>query len=314
MDSSGSIWLPPAGSTTAGEVDPIFHFILYTSIILFVIVVGLLVYFSWRFRRRGKPGLISAPTHNTTLEIIWTGIPIVLVLVVFVWGLRLYIQEHVAPANSIEIKVTGQQWFWSFEYPSGTTSMNELVVPLGRPIKLLMSSKDVIHGFYVPDFRIKQDVLPNRYTVAWFQATEMGEHNLFCTTFCGTGHSQMLAKVKVVSDKEYDDFLQSSSSGLPSGMTPEEYGEQLYKTKACVTCHSIDGSTGVGPSWKGIWGKMELMSDGKRVLVDENYVRESILEPRAKIVNGFQPVMPTYQGILKDQQIDAIIAYIKSLK
>ncbi len=314
MDTSGSIWLPPAGSTMAGDVDPIFYFVLYASIALFTIVIGLMVYFAWKYRRRGKPGLTQAVTHNLALEITWTAIPVALLIVIFIWGMKVYIREHIAPKDAIEVKVTGQKWFWTFDYPSGANSLNELVVPWGKPIRLLMSSRDVIHGFFIPDFRLKQDVLPNRYTVAWFNATIPGEHNIFCTQFCGKGHSEMIAKVRVVSDREYADWLEKSSTATPSGMTPAQYGAELYKSKACVTCHSIDGSRLVGPSWKGIWGTEELMSDGKRVLVDENYVRESILDPRAKIVNGYDPVMPTYQGVLKDQQIDALIAYIKSLK
>jgi cytochrome c oxidase subunit 2 len=314
MDSSGSMWLPPAGSTTAGEVDPIFHFILYASIILFMIVVGLLVYFSWQYRRRGKPGLVAAPTHNTALEIVWTGIPIVLVVFVFVWGLKVYIRMHVAPKDAIEIKVTAQKWFWSFDYPSGANSVNELTVPSGKPVKLLLSSRDVIHGFFIPDFRIKQDVLPNRYTIAWFEAPATGEHNLFCTSFCGKGHSEMIAKVKVVSDREYAAYLESSSSGLPSGLSMEQYGAQLYKTRACITCHSIDGSRQVGPSWKGVFGKTELLADGKHAVIDENYIRKKVFDPRATLLSGYDPVMPTFQGVLNDKQIDALVAYIKSLK
>jgi cytochrome c oxidase subunit 2 len=213
----------------------------------------------------------------------------------------------------MEIKVTGQKWFWSFDYPQGANTVNELTVPVGKPVKLLLSSRDVLHSFYVPNFRIKMDVLPNRYTVAWFEATAVGDYQIFCTEYCGKGHSEMLAKVKVLGEREFATWLESSA-GMGEGMSLEEFGAQLYKSRACVTCHTLDGVKLVGPSFKGVFGREETMTDGKRFTVDENYIRESILDPRAHIVNGYDPVMPTYQGILKDRQIDALIAFIKTLK
>jgi cytochrome c oxidase subunit 2 len=313
MDSTSTFWLPPAGSTTASDVDPLFNFILYASSAMFLVVTIGVVYFAWRYRRRKKAGLLTAPTHSTPLELIWTIIPTILVVIIFVWGMKTYIQEHVVPRDALEIKGTGQKWFWSFDYPNGASSVNDLVVPVGRPIRMLLSSKDVIHGFYVPSFRVKMDVLPNRYTVAWFQATRPGDYQLFCTQYCGKGHSEMLGTIKVVSDLQYTHWLDSSSN-LGQGLTPEEYGKQLYKTKACITCHNLEGPRLVGPTFKGKFGSMELLADGQQVLVDENYIRESILIPKAKVVKGFDPVMPTYQGLLKDKQIDALIAFIKSLK
>jgi cytochrome c oxidase subunit II len=313
MDSTGTLWLPPANSTIAGEVDPLFYFILYASIVMFAIVVAGMVYFSWRYRRRGADGLNRATTHNTPLEIAWTVIPTILVMIVFVWGFKTFIKMHVAPKDALEVKVTAQKWFWTFDYPTGANSVNELVVPSGKPVKLLMSSRDVIHSFFVPNFRIKQDVLPNRYTIIWFEATEQGSYDIFCTEFCGKGHSEMLGKVKVVSDREYTAWLDAGSK-LGTGLAPEEYGAQLYKAKACITCHTVDGTKLVGPSFKGKFGMMEKFADGSTALIDENYIRESILQPKAKVVAGFDPVMPTYQGVLKDQQIDALVAYIKSLK
>ncbi|MEW6051536.1 MAG: cytochrome c oxidase subunit II [Candidatus Zixiibacteriota bacterium] len=313
MDSTGTLWLPPANSTIAGEVDPLFHFILYGSIAMFAIVAAGILYFSWRYRRRGADRLNAAATHNTPLEIIWTVIPTILVMIVFVWGFKTFIKMHVAPKDALEIKVTAQKWFWTFDYPTGANSVNDLVVPLGKPVKLLMSSRDVIHSCFVPNFRIKQDVLPNRYTITWFEATKAGTYDMFCTEFCGKGHSEMLGKVRVVSDREYLAW-QDANAQLGTGLTPEEYGAQLYKSKACFTCHSVDGTRLVGPSFKGRFGQREQMTDGAQLLVDENYIRESILQPKAKVVTGYDPVMPTYQGVLKDQQIDALIAYIKSLK
>lgn len=313
MDTTGTLWMPPAHSTISSEVDGLFYFILYASIVLFIIVTGLSVLFAIRYRRRGEPGKTSSVSHNTKLEILWTVIPTILVLIVFVWGFRTYLKMNVVPRDAMEIKVTGQKWFWSFDYAEGANTVNEIVVPVNKPVKLLMSSKDVIHSFYVPNFRIKMDVLPNRYSVTWFEATQVGEFNLFCTEFCGKGHSEMVGKVKVIPAEEFDDWVvEAALSG--EGMSLEEYGAKLYKQKACVTCHSTDGSPNTGPTWKNLYGKDEALADGSHAMVDENYIRESILEPGKKITKGFQPVMPTYQSILKDRQIDALIAYIKSLQ
>lgn len=313
MDMVSSPWLPSAASTQAGDVDALFNFILYASIAFFLIVLVGVVVFAWRYRRRGKAGLTSGKDHSLALEITWTAIPIVLIIIVFIWGFRGYMRANVVPNDALEVKVTGQKWFWSFDYPEGASAVNELVVPVHKPIKLLMSSKDVIHSFFVPNFRVKMDVLPNRYTMAWFEATAEGTYPLYCAEYCGKGHSEMLGTVRVVNDSTYNAWLESSTV-LGEGLSLEEYGEQLYTAKACVTCHSLDGTIKEGPSFRGLYGTQTLLQDGARVTVDENYVRESILNPRAKIVNGFQPVMPTFQGILKDRQVDALIAYIKSLR
>lgn len=312
MNDKGTFWLPPGHSTAAGDVDALFYFIYWVSVVLFVGVVGATAYFAVRYRRKGKPDYTSNP-HNDPLEITWTVIPTILVFVVFVWGFRGYMNLSIVPKDALEIKTTGQKWFWSFDYPSGATTVNELVVPVDKPIKLLMSSKDVIHSFWVPEFRTKKDVLPNRYTIEWFEATQVGEYQVLCTEYCGTKHSEMLAKVRVVTEREYTEWLDANSN-LGAGMAPEEYGAKLYTTKACVTCHSIDGKPGTGPSFLGIFGHEAQMTDGSKLVVDENYLRESILQPQSKIVAGFQPVMPTFQGILKDREIDALIAYIKTLK
>jgi len=290
----------------------LFNFILYASVVLFGIVVAGIIVFALRYRRQGKAGLTGGKDHNIVLEITWTAIPTVLILIVFFWGFKDFVKLHVVPANAIEIKVTGQKWFWSFDYPDGATAVNELIVPVNKPIKLLMSSKDVIHSFFVPNFRVKMDLLPNRYTVTWFEATQMGEYELYCTEFCGKGHSEMIGTVKVVSDSGYNAWV-AASTVLGEGLTLEEYGEQLYTTRACNTCHSLDGSKIEGPSFLGRFGTQVTMQDGSTALFDENYARESILDPKARIVQGFQPVMPTFQGILKDRQVDALIAYIKSL-
>ncbi|MDH4155807.1 MAG: cytochrome c oxidase subunit II [candidate division Zixibacteria bacterium] len=314
MDTTGSLFLPPGSSTISSEFDALFYFLVYASIVFLGIVVFSIVLFSLRYRKRGveetpTPGI----SHSTKLEITWSIVPTILVMIVFVWGFRIYMKMNVVPRDAMEIKVTGQKWFWTFDYPEGANTLNELVVPAGKPVKLLMSSRDVIHSFFVPDFRIKMDVLPNRYTVTWFEAPEIGEHNLFCTEFCGKGHSEMIGRVRVVSEREYAEWLETSGAGGEE-LPPDQYGAALFVAKACNTCHSVEGKRLVGPALNGVFGKPVMLTGGGEATVDENYVRESILEPQASIVAGYEPVMPTYQGILKDRQIDALIAYIKSLK
>ena len=315
MDTTGTMFLPPGSSTVAGEVDALFYFMVYASIVFLAIVVFGVVFFSVRYRHRRGEEMAPTPgiSHNLKLELLWSIIPTILVFIVFAWGFNVYVKMNVVPKDAMEIKVTGQKWFWTFDYPQGNNTLNELVVPVDKPVKLVMSSRDVIHSFFVPDFRIKMDVLPNRYTVTWFEASRIGRYNLFCTEFCGKGHSEMIGSVVVVSDREYKEWLETSSAA-GEGMTLEEYGSTLFVSKACNTCHSLAGKRLVGPPLDGMFGREEAMTKGQPVLVDENYLRESILEPQAKVVAGYQPVMPTYQGILSDRELDALIAYLKSMK
>jgi len=315
MDTAGTIFLPPGSSTLAGDVDALFYFLVYASIAVFGIVVFALVFFiiRYRHRRTEKLATTQGPSHSLRLELLWSIIPTILVIIVFVWGFRVFIRMHVVPKDAMEIKVTGQKWFWSFDYPEGIATVNELVVPVGKPVKLLMSSSDVIHSFFVPHFRIKMDVLPNRYTVTWFEAIRPGNYDLFCAEFCGDGHSDMIGKVRVVSEREFAEWLETGTAG-GEDLPPEQYGASLFVGRACHTCHSVEGQRMIGPALNGIFGKEHALASGERVIADENYLRESILEPQAKIVAGYEPVMPTYQGLLNDRQIDALIAYLKSLE
>lgn len=315
MDTVGTFFMPPEGSTFAGEVDSIFYFIVYASIIIFGIVLFGMIFFALRYRhsRQAADGTTPDISHNTKLELVWSIIPTILVLIVFFWGFHVFMKMNVVPKDAMEIKVTGQKWFWSFDYPEGVATVNELIVPDNKPIKLLMSSKDVIHSFFIPDFRTKMDVLPNRYSVTWFEAKRPGTYNLFCAEFCGDGHSEMIGTVKVVTEREYAAWLEAGSSG-GEGIPVEQFGEQLFRSRACHTCHSVEGKRMIGPPLNGIFGHEVVLKSGQKYTVDENYLRKSLLEPQADIVAGFDPVMPTYQGLLKDKQIDALIAYIKSLK
>lgn len=307
-----TLWMPPQQSTVSSDIDALFYFIYYCSVAFFVIVVGFSAYWAIKYRRRKTDSLTSPEDHNLTLEIVWTAIPTVLLMVVFFWGFTGFMRLHITPANALEIKVTGQKWFWTFDYADGASSVNTLVVPVNKPVKLTMSSTDVLHSFYIPNFRVKMDVLPNRYTTLWFEANTIDTIDLYCTEFCGKGHSEMIGKVIVLNDSAYAAFLEAANKE-GEGIPPADYGKQLYTKKACVTCHSLDGTVIQGPSLKGYYGKMVPLADGSQVMMDENYIRESILNPKAKIHAGFQPVMPTFQGVLKDRQIDALVAFIKSL-
>jgi cytochrome c oxidase subunit II len=308
----GSFWMPKASSTLAPQVDSAYGIVLYVSVVLFVLVVGAMLIFVIRYRRRGRAGPTSGVAHNTKLEVAWTVLPLAIVIALFAIGYRGYLNAAIAPAESYEIQVTAQKWSWTFAYPNGTVSPNLLVIPKGRPVKLVMSSKDVVHSLFIPEFRVKQDIVPGSYTSVWFEAVEAKETVLECTQYCGTGHSQMIATVRVLEEPDFQKWLEQG--GEEKGLPPAELGKRLYASYGCVACHSTDGSRGQGPSFKQLFGRMEPLSDGQSVKVDEDYLRESVVSPAAKIVKGFQPIMPTFKGQLKGPQLDALIAFIKEQK
>ncbi len=309
--SGRSFWMPPQVSTTASGVDWLFYFILGISVFFFVLIVALMVLFVVRYRRRGNQRAEPSPHHNMALEVTWTAIPVVLVVIIFFFGFKGFLDMATPPANAYEVLVQGQKWKWTFTYPNGYVDEN-LHVPVSRPVRLVMSSADVIHSLYVPAFRVKQDVVPGRYAKAWFEATEPGEYDLFCAEYCGTSHSDMIAHVVVHPPGEFEQWLEKASNFLDT-MSPVEAGRKLYQVRGCQQCHSVDGSAKTGPSLLGVFGHSQRLADGTTVLADENYIRESILEPQAKVVAGFEPVMPTYQGRLSDAEIGAIIEFLKSL-
>lgn len=305
--------LPPAKSTTAEATDALFHFINVTSLILLIGITIAILYFSWKYRRRSDDDVTPVIAHNSKLEITWSVIPLILVLIVFSWGFSGYLNLKTAPDDAYEIRVVGKSWLWEFHYETGHVSVNELHVPANRPVKLIMSSDDVLHSFYIPDYRVKMDVLPNRYTSLWFEATDVGESVIFCTEYCGTAHSNMLATAYVHTPEDFQTWLETAGSA-DDDMDPVELGEQLVTRNACNTCHSADGSSLTGPTFQGLWMSDRTMDDGEVVTADENYIRESILEPNARITQGYDPVMPSYAGSLNDRQIDAIIEYLKTLQ
>ena len=307
----GSFWLPRQTSTLAPEVDAGFHVVYWVSVGFFGLVIGAMLFFAVRYRRRREGEKTSQIDHSTVLEIVWTTIPSLILIFLFALGLRGYARASVAPAEALEIQVTAEKWLWTFTYPNGTMTVNELGVPKDRPVRLVMSSKDIVHSFFVPEFRIKQDLVPGAYTTTWFEATEAKDVVILCAEYCGTGHSDMMAKIIVMEEPGYKDWLEKS--GGASDLPPVELGKKLFTQRTCVTCHSLDGSRGQGPSLKGLMGKTEDLEGGASVKIDENYLRESILNPGAKVVRGYPAAMPTFQGLLKDREIDALIAYLKSV-
>ena len=306
-----TFWLPESASTLAPEVDSLFYFVTWASVILFVGVMAAMVYFAYRYRRRDELEVPAPVEPNKIIEITWIVVPTILVLILFNWGFKVFVKQGVAPPDSYEIQVRASMWKWDFEYPNGTVTTGELHVPVDRPVRLVMSSADVLHSFFVPEFRAKQDVLPDRYSSVWFTATKQDTFNIFCTEYCGNGHSAMLAKVVAESQDEFEGWLETA--GVDEDMPLPELGAQLYEQQMCVQCHSTDGTPGVGPSLAGLAGTTETLSDGSTVQVDENYLRESILEPGAKIVEGYQNVMPPTYGSLSERQVSGLIAYIQTL-
>ena len=305
-------WLPDQVSTFASEIDSLFYFVLYWVIFFFILVVVGTFYFCWKYSSTQR-GVTSPLDHNTALEVTWTIIPLLLTMIVFFWGARTYIKMNIAPYDSMEVNVKAQKWFWTFTYKEGFTNSNELVIPVDKPVKLIMESQDVLHSFYAPDFRVKMDVIPNRYMMLWFEPTKIGEYDIFCTEYCGKSHSEMLGKVKVLSQSDYDEWIVDANV-VDESIPLVDLGKMIYKKNACYTCHSTDGSKIIGPSFKGIWGSTMEHTDGSTVVVDENYILESINQPQKKIVSGYQSVMPSYKGILRDREIQGVIEYIKLLK
>ncbi len=309
--SPGTFWMPPEASTLAADVDWVFYFIFAICIIFFLLIVFLMVFFVIRYHRREGQEPESSPHHNTFLEIVWTGIPILLVLLIFYFGFKTFMESKIVPANTLNIYVTGQKWNWLFQYPNGYVDSN-LHIPVDTPVQLIIRSEDVTHSLFIPAFRLKMDAVPGRYTYAWVQAKEMGTFPVYCAEFCGTKHSDMLADTVVHEPGQYEVWLENASN-LLNTMTPVEAGGYLVK-KRCSQCHTVDGTANTGPSLLGIWGESQTLKDGTSATADENYVRESLLEPSVKIVSGFENVMPSFKGKLKENEIMAIIEYIKTLK
>jgi cytochrome c oxidase subunit II len=299
------LW-PEQASTMAGHVDALYIFLLIVTGMMTLLIFVCLVFFAARFRYR--PGVPAEQIEGSTpLEITWSVIPFCIFMVIFAWGASVYFKERTPPVDATEVYVVAKQWMWKLEHSEGQREINELHVPVGRDVKMIMTSQDVIHSFFVPAFRIKQDVLPGRYTVAWFRATKPGTYHLFCAEYCGTQHSGMVGSIVVLEPAQYEAWMNGGSTG-PLSAT----GEKVFSELGCSTCHRSD-SQGRGPNLQGVFGKPVQLEDGRTITADENYVRECILDPGARRVKGFQPIMPTFQGLVSEEQVNALVAYIKSL-
>ncbi len=316
MEWLRSLMLPPQGSAYAGELDLIYMGLFWLCTFLFIGIAAATVYFSWRFRY--KAGRVTPhQTHNDMLEITWTVIPLILCVIIFFIGLKGWMDYAVAPGDSMEVQVTAKKWLWQFEYPDGSRTVNDLHVPIGKNVKFVMTSEDVLHDFFVPVMRVKHDIIPGRYTQVWFRPTVLGTYIITCAEYCGKGHSDMQAKLTVENDKDFAKFLETGGTEWEEYRDKNkwpEWGKIQWERKGCNSCHTLDGTPSKGPSWKGIWNKPVELNDGKSVLVDEAYLRESMLNPQAKIVKGFEPVMPTFQGLLRDHEIKGLIEFIKTLQ
>lgn len=306
---------PEAASTIAGEIDALTLAWIAISAFFSLLIAVLILYFFVHFRRRavGETGS-TADIKTLPLELTWSIIPLIIALVMFAWGVKVFFHTARAPADAVEYWVTGKQWMWKIQHPEGVREINTLHVPLGQTVRLTMTSEDVIHSFFVPAFRVKADVLPGRYTTVWFTPTRTGTFHLFCAEYCGAEHSMMGGKVVVLEAEEYERWLETGQAGP----TMRASGAELFQQLACDTCHLQGEGEAAGrvpraPSLEGIYGREIVLASGRSVIADETYIRESIINPQAKVVAGWQPIMPTFKGQVTEEQVNALVAYIKSL-
>jgi cytochrome c oxidase subunit II len=302
-------FFPEQASNFAGSVDLLFFFVLLTCLFFAVLVTLVTIVSAYKFRRTSPGQVGSTLEGNMILEVGWTVIPLIISLCMFAWGAVVYLNFRTPPRDTLDITVVGKQWMWRLQQPNGKREINELHLPVNRNVKLILGSEDVIHNFYVPAFRVKMDVVPGRYNTMWFRPTKIGKYHFFCSQYCGTNHAVMGGYVTVMDPAEYAAWLSDESGEV----NPVSAGEKLFSQLACNTCHLGDG-TGRAPSLHGVYGARVLLSDGSIITADESYIRESILQPKAKIVAGYQPVMPTFQGLVTEEQILNLTAYIKSLQ
>jgi len=298
---------PQQASIQAGQVDAIYFFMVAVTAFFSLLIAGLIVFFAVKYRRRHDDEVGAAIHGSLALELVWTIIPFIISMGMFAWGAKVFFDLYRVPAGAMEIFVVGKQWMWKAQHMGGQREINELHVPVGRPVRLIMGSEDVIHSFYIPAFRVKADVVPGRYNTLWFQATRPGRYHLFCAEYCGTKHSGMIGSVVALGPTEFQAWL----SGGPVSDSPVAAGEKLFQSLACNTCH-VQG--GRGPVLTNLFGHEVELQGGGKVVADEAYIRESIVLPQAKVVAGFPPLMPTFQGMVTEEQLLQLIAYVKSLK
>jgi cytochrome c oxidase subunit 2 len=313
---------PEQASTFAPQVDALYFFLIAVSVVFGGSIFFLVIYFAVKYRRRSPDEPPPPYTRgDTRLEIAWTVVPLIVTMISFFWGASIFFAMTRPPTNALEILVVGRQWMWKFQHPDGQREINQLHVPLGRPVKLMLASEDVIHSFFVPAFRVKQDAVPGRYTSIWFEPTRAGRFHLFCAEYCGTQHSGMIGRIVVLEPQEYEQWLEGDRISAPAGAaataptaegSPVSEGQKLFQNLGCAACHQLERQD-IGPVLAGLFGSQVRLQNGQTVSADENYLRESILMPQAKIVAGFTTLMPAYQGRLNEEELLQLIAYIKSL-
>lgn len=322
------LFLPDQASEHARQVDSLHYFVILTTMVAAAGVFIVAIYFFVRYRRRSDFDKTPHIEPKALHEVLFVAVPLALFLLWFAIGFPQYVNLSLPPKNAMDVYVVGKQWMWKFTYPGGPNSVDELRVPVNRPVRLLITSRDVIHSFFVPALRVKMDALPGRYTQTWFEADRPGRYDIFCSQYCGTGHSSMTGQLIVMPEVEFDHWMaQEKQYDLASAQdtSPEkgqalpaanlvEQGQRVAAEQGCLKCHSVDGSRHIGPTWVNLYEKRERMKDGTVVVADEGYLTESMMEPAAKIVDGYQNVMPTYQGKLSPPEVAAVIEYIKSLR
>jgi cytochrome c oxidase subunit 2 len=309
MSEMGALALfAQSASSVSGEVDALFFTLVAITALFTVGIMIAILFFAIRYRRRSPDELPPARHGSTALELTWTLIPLAIVMVMFVWGAKIYFHMNRPPDDAMTVTVVAKRWMWKMQQPTGQREIDELHVPVGRAVKLVITSEDTIHSFYVPAFRIKRDAVPGRYTQAWFRATKTGSYHLLCAEYCGTGHSRMQGRIVVMEPQDYEAWL----AGGPPPESPLAAGERLFADMGCITCHKPDSALRA-PVLVGIYGKPVLLTTGEKVTVDDSYVRESIMSPTAKIVAGYQPVMPTFRGQLGEEQVVDLVTYVRSL-
>jgi len=299
---------PEQASTFAEGVDGLYGFLWVLTILFGVGITLTIFYFAVKYRRRDEDEIPRPIRPAMRLEVAWTVIPFIVSMGIFAWGASIYYKMYRTPDEGLDIYVVAKQWMWKFQHLDGQREINELHIPYGRRVKLTMTTEDVIHSFYVPAFRVKMDVVPGKYSSVWFEPTKPGRYQLFCAEYCGTSHSGMIGWVSVMEPSEYQAWL---SGGAGEGSLAQT-GQKLFQDLACISCHRTDGQ-GRGPKLEGLYGSQVQLQDGQRVVADESYIRESILNPKARLVSGYQAIMPTFQGLVNEEQLLQLIAYVRSL-
>ncbi len=302
-------FIPESASTYSGDVDALYFYISGVTLFFTLLISFVIIFFVIKYRRR-NPFEIPRPIEGSTkLETLWSVIPLLIAMTIFFWGAKVYFNQYRPPRNAVEVYVVGKQWMWKFQHATGQREINELHVPVGRKIRLIMATEDVIHDVFVPAFRIKADVVPGRYTTEWFEAPKPGRYHFFCAEYCGMNHSGMGGYVVVMEPTEFENWL----SGNANQMSPAAAGQQMFESLGCASCHGANAEGGRGPALLGLYGNNVVLNNGQTVRADEGYIRESILNPQAKIVTGFGPIMPSFQGQLSEEQLLQLVAYVKSL-